>query len=107
MQAALVPVVHIGLHDRRCVRTVRIGAMDSHHQRRHSGTMGAQIAAHLANAKVPVVLFELPSKEGDPNGNVLKAIDNLRRLEPSPLALMTPPTPFSAAFPEPSAMKMP
>ena len=42
--------------------------------------MGAQIAAHLANANVPVVLFELPAKEGDPNGNVLKAIDNLRKL---------------------------
>jgi 3-hydroxyacyl-CoA dehydrogenase len=51
-----------------------------------AGVMGAQIAAHLANANVPVVLFELPAKEGDPNGNVLKAIDNLRKLEPSPLA---------------------
>ena len=27
-----------------------------------------------------------PPKEGDPNGNVLKAIENLRKLEPSPLA---------------------
>jgi len=32
------------------------------------------------------MLYELPAKEGDPNGNVLKAIENLRRLEPSPLA---------------------
>ena len=52
-----------------------------------AGVMGAQIAAHLVNAKVPVMLFELPSKDGDPNGNVLKAIDNLRKLEPSPLAV--------------------
>ena len=52
-----------------------------------AGVMGAQIAAHLVNAKVPVMLFELPAKEGDPNGNVLKAIDNLRKLEPSPLAV--------------------
>src|SRR5215217_9291858 len=52
-----------------------------------AGVMGAQIAAHLANADVPVLLYELPAKEGDPNGNVRKAIDNLRKLEPSPLAV--------------------
>jgi 3-hydroxyacyl-CoA dehydrogenase len=48
--------------------------------------MGAQIAAHLANAEVPVVLFDLPAKEGDPNAIVRKAIDGLKKLEPSPLA---------------------
>jgi len=52
-----------------------------------AGVMGAQIAAQLVNANVATMLFELPAKEGDPNGNVLKAIENLRRLEPSPLAL--------------------
>jgi 3-hydroxyacyl-CoA dehydrogenase len=52
-----------------------------------AGVMGAQIAAHLANANVPVVLYELAAKEGDPNANVLKAIENLRKLEPSPLAV--------------------
>ncbi len=51
-----------------------------------AGVMGAQIAAHLVNANVEVMLFELPAKEGDPNGNVLKAVDHLRKLEPSPLA---------------------
>jgi 3-hydroxyacyl-CoA dehydrogenase len=51
-----------------------------------AGVMGAQIAAHLANAEVPVVLFDLPAKEGDPSGIVRKAIDALRKLEPSPLA---------------------
>jgi 3-hydroxyacyl-CoA dehydrogenase len=51
-----------------------------------AGVMGAQIAAHLANSNVAVVLYELPAKEGDPNGNVLKAIDNLKKLEPSPLS---------------------
>lgn len=51
-----------------------------------AGVMGAQIAAHLINANVPVVLFELAAKEGDPNGNVLKAVANLKKLEPSPLA---------------------
>src|SRR5438874_298520 len=39
-----------------------------------AGVMGAQIAAHLANAGVPVLLFDLAAKEGDPNGIVLEAI---------------------------------
>ena len=51
-----------------------------------AGVMGAQIAAHLVNANVPVLLYELPASAGDPNGNVLKAIENLRKLEPSPLS---------------------
>ena len=51
-----------------------------------AGVMGAQIAAHLVNARVPTMLFELPAKDGDPNRNVLKAVENLKRLEPSPLA---------------------
>ena len=29
-----------------------------------AGVMGAQIAAHLVNVRVPVVLFDLPAKEG-------------------------------------------
>ena len=52
-----------------------------------AGVMGAQIAAHLVNANVEALLFELPAKEGDPNGNVQKAIENLKKLEPSPLAV--------------------
>jgi 3-hydroxyacyl-CoA dehydrogenase len=51
-----------------------------------AGVMGAQIAAHLANAEVPVLLFDLPAKEGDANGIVNRAIGALRKLEPSPLA---------------------
>ena len=51
-----------------------------------AGVMGAQIAAHLANASVPVVLFDLAAKEGDPSGIARKAIESLKRLEPSPLA---------------------
>src|SRR4051812_6862810 len=51
-----------------------------------AGVMGAQIAAHLANAGVETVLFDLPAKEGDPNGVALKAIDNLKKLSPAPLA---------------------
>ncbi len=50
-----------------------------------AGVMGAQIAAHCVNAKVPVVLFDLPAKEGPKNGIVLKAIENLKKLNPAPL----------------------
>ncbi len=51
-----------------------------------AGVMGAQIAAHLANANVPVVLFDLPAREGDKNGVVKKALDGLKKLDPAPLA---------------------
>ncbi len=51
-----------------------------------AGVMGAQIAAHLSNAGVDTVLFDLAAKEGDPNGVVLKALANLGKLSPAPLA---------------------
>jgi 3-hydroxyacyl-CoA dehydrogenase len=50
-----------------------------------AGVMGAQIAAHLTNAGIPTLLFELAAKEGDKNGLVKKAIDNLAKLSPAPL----------------------
>jgi len=52
-----------------------------------AGVMGAQIAAHLVNVKVPVVLFDLPAKEGPKNGIVSKAIEGLKKLKPAPLAV--------------------
>jgi 3-hydroxyacyl-CoA dehydrogenase len=52
-----------------------------------AGVMGAQIAAHLVNVKVPVVLFDLPAKEGPKNGIVLKALDGLKKLKPSPIGV--------------------
>ena len=51
-----------------------------------AGVMGAQIAAHLTNAGVDTVLFDLAAKEGDPNGVVLKALASLAKLSPAPLA---------------------
>jgi len=51
-----------------------------------AGVMGAQIAAHLTNAGVDTVLFDLPAKEGEPNAIVQKAIANLGKLSPAPLA---------------------
>ena len=52
-----------------------------------AGVMGAQIAAHLVNCKVPVVLFDLPAKEGPKNGIVTKAVENLKKMKPSPLGV--------------------
>jgi 3-hydroxyacyl-CoA dehydrogenase len=52
-----------------------------------AGVMGAQIAAHLANANVEVVLFDLPAKDGDKNGTVKKALASLQKLEPTPFSV--------------------
>ena len=51
-----------------------------------AGVMGAQIAAHLANANVKPILFELAAEGKDKNANVQKALDNLAKLNPSPIA---------------------
>jgi len=50
-----------------------------------AGVMGAQIAAHLVNVRVPVVLFDLPAKEGPKSAIALKAIENLKKIKPAPL----------------------
>ncbi len=51
-----------------------------------AGVMGAQIAALCVSAKVPVVLFDLPDAKGPmKNGIVLRAIENLKKLNPAPL----------------------
>jgi 3-hydroxyacyl-CoA dehydrogenase len=78
-----------------------------------AGVMGAQIAAHLVNCKVPVVLFDLPagtgpqapasptpppegaakptggagSASGAKNSIVTKAVENLKKLKPAPLGV--------------------
>ncbi|NDP63273.1 3-hydroxyacyl-CoA dehydrogenase/enoyl-CoA hydratase family protein [Polaromonas sp.] len=52
-----------------------------------AGVMGAQIAAHLVNCRVPVVLFDLPAKEGPKNGIVSRAIEGLKKLKPAPLGV--------------------
>jgi 3-hydroxyacyl-CoA dehydrogenase len=52
-----------------------------------AGVMGAQIAAHLVNVKVPVVLFDLPAREGPKNGIVIKAVEGLKKLKPAPLGV--------------------
>ena len=52
-----------------------------------AGVMGAQIAAHLVNCKVPVVLFDLAAKGGPKNAIVSKAVDGLKKLKPAPLGV--------------------
>ena len=51
-----------------------------------AGVMGAQIAAHFANAQIPVVLFDLKSEQGAANQILDKALANLQKLTPAPLA---------------------
>ena len=53
-----------------------------------AGVMGAQIAAHLVNVGVPVVLFDLPAQEGPKNGIVSKAVEGLKKLKPAPLGMV-------------------
>jgi 3-hydroxyacyl-CoA dehydrogenase len=62
-----------------------------------AGVMGAQIAAHLANLRVPVLLFDLPAAEGPKSGIAVKAIEGLKKLKPSPLGV-----PEDAALIEPA-----
>ncbi len=49
-----------------------------------AGVMGAQIAAHLANLNVPVLLFDLPGKD-DPNAISRNALGLLAKIRPAPL----------------------
>ncbi len=51
-----------------------------------AGVMGAQIAAHLGNAGIPVDLFELPAEGADSRAPARDAIDRLHKLRPGPLA---------------------
>lgn len=50
--------------------------------------MGAQIAAHLINANIETLLFELSAESGNPDANVLKAIGKLKKQEPAPLSVI-------------------
>ena len=53
-----------------------------------AGLMGSGIAAHLANAGLPVLLLDMPAKEGPRSGVAAGAIERLKRADPQPL--MTP-----------------
>ena len=51
-----------------------------------AGVMGAQITAHFGNAGIQVVLFDLKSNAGGANDLIKKSVDNLKKLNPKPLA---------------------
>ncbi|MEY4749022.1 MAG: hypothetical protein RIQ60_1236 [Pseudomonadota bacterium] len=52
-----------------------------------AGVMGAQIAAHLVNVRVPVVLFDLAKDGASKSAIAEKAIANLAKIKPAPLGL--------------------
>ena len=62
-----------------------------------AGVMGAQIAAHLVNANIETLLFELPAESGDPNTPATQAIEKLKKLEPAPLSIASKATCIQAA----------
>jgi len=62
-----------------------------------AGVMGAQIAAHLVNANIETLLFELPGEADNPNANVIKAVEKLKKQEPAPLSIKTKATCIQAA----------
>ncbi len=51
-----------------------------------AGVMGAQIAAHFGNAGIKVILYDLKLDKGDANSVIKKAVDNLKKISPKPLA---------------------
>jgi len=51
-----------------------------------AGVMGAQIAAHCVNAGFQTLLFDLAATKGEHNAIVDKAILQLKKMKPSPLA---------------------
>lgn len=53
-----------------------------------SGVMGSQIAAHIANAGIPVVLLDIVPKDGSDRSALAKqAIERLKKTKPSPFML--------------------
>jgi 3-hydroxyacyl-CoA dehydrogenase len=48
-----------------------------------AGTMGSRIAAHLANAGVPVLLLDLAKSEGPPSAIAQQALDGLKKSKPA------------------------
>ena len=52
-----------------------------------AGVMGAQIAAHFANAGIPSLLFDLPKEGNDKSATARASIKALAKQKPEPLAL--------------------
>src|ERR1700723_3694164 len=52
-----------------------------------AGTMGARIAAHLANAGLPVLLLDMVQDKGDRNGLAVQALSTLKSSKPAAFAV--------------------
>jgi len=52
-----------------------------------AGTMGARIAAHIANAGLPVLLLDIVPEKGDRNQLATQALNNLRTAKPAAFAV--------------------
>jgi len=53
-----------------------------------AGTMGAGIAAHLANAGIPVLLLDIAPQEGDDRNQIVKSLfEAAKKLKPAPFML--------------------
>jgi 3-hydroxyacyl-CoA dehydrogenase len=51
-----------------------------------AGTMGARIAAHIANAGLPVLLLDMAAEKGDRNSLATQALKNLTSAKPAAFA---------------------
>src|SRR5271154_6602535 len=52
-----------------------------------AGTMGARIAAHIANAGLPVLLLDMVLEKGDRNQLAAQALNNLKTAKPAAFAV--------------------
>ena len=52
-----------------------------------AGTMGARIAAHIANAGLPVLLLDVVPEKGDRNSLAAQALNNLKSSKPAAFAV--------------------
>src|SRR6202161_2238981 len=52
-----------------------------------AGTMGARIAAHVANAGLPVLLLDMVQEKGDRNSLAAQALNNLKSAKPAAFAV--------------------
>src|SRR5271156_1398861 len=52
-----------------------------------AGTMGARIAAHIANAGLPVLLLDIVPEKGDRNSLAAQALNNLKSAKPAAFAV--------------------
>lgn len=51
-----------------------------------AGTMGARLAAHVANAGFPVLLLDVPSSDGERSGVATRAVSTLLKTKPAAFA---------------------